>query len=329
MKASIIIPVYNTEKFLRQCIESVLAQKNANIETILVDDGSTDSSPIICNEFAKLNDAIKVIHKKNGGLSSARNAGISAATGDVIFFLDSDDYWDDTFAINNILSLFSRDNIDFVEFGAQKCNECATSFFEPDYIKKPTKEECRKAHNSKAELYQLLLSKGALIASACNKAIRRKLFTEHNLMFREGIKSEDVDWVARLLLHSSSAALYNETVLIYRQREGSITHTHTAESLKNILNNFYYIELLDPCNDIINSYLSITFTNLLIPISIISNKDLARLLPDLHHFSRFLKYGKTQRCRLVYTINKYFGMKVTLQLIRIAFQAKHWIKKQH
>ena len=92
MIVSIIIPVYNVEKYLLRCIESVLSQTYPYIEIILVNDGSTDNSGNICNEIALVNPQIKVIHKHNGGLSSARNAGIEAAKGEALFFLDSDDY---------------------------------------------------------------------------------------------------------------------------------------------------------------------------------------------------------------------------------------------
>lgn len=89
---SVIIPVYNVEKYLKKCIDSVLAQSYRNLQIILVDDGSTDKSSEICDEYAKLDNRIIVVHKKNGGLSSARNRGLRAATGDFITFLDSDDY---------------------------------------------------------------------------------------------------------------------------------------------------------------------------------------------------------------------------------------------
>lgn len=106
---SVIIPVYNVEKYLNKCIESVLSQTFPNIEIILVDDGSTDNSGVICDEYAKKNCRIKSFHKKNGGLSSARNYGINIASGDYLIFLDSDDYWID----NNILQKFIRKAKDY------------------------------------------------------------------------------------------------------------------------------------------------------------------------------------------------------------------------
>lgn len=93
---SIIVPIYNVEKYLRCCVDSVLAENFSDYEMILVDDGSPDGCGKICDEYAGKYPHIKVIHKENGGLSDARNAGIRAAKGDYLIFLDSDDYWTDT-----------------------------------------------------------------------------------------------------------------------------------------------------------------------------------------------------------------------------------------
>ena len=96
MKISIIIPVYNVEKYIVRCIDSVLSQTYKGLEIILVDDGSTDNSGIICDNYAKKDGRIKVIHKSNGGLSSARNVGMKYATGELVAFVDSDDYIEPT-----------------------------------------------------------------------------------------------------------------------------------------------------------------------------------------------------------------------------------------
>ena len=92
IKVSIIVPIYMVEKYLVRCIESIISQTYSNLEIILVDDGSLDDCPQICDEYAKKDNRIKAIHKKNGGLSSARNAGMEVVTGNYILFVDSDDY---------------------------------------------------------------------------------------------------------------------------------------------------------------------------------------------------------------------------------------------
>ena len=101
---SVIIPVYNVEKYLKQCVDSVLNQKLDNVEIILVDDGSPDACPQICDQYAEKYSCIKVIHKENGGLTSARNAGIRAAEGKYIIFMDSDDWWNPDVNVQRILN---------------------------------------------------------------------------------------------------------------------------------------------------------------------------------------------------------------------------------
>ena len=105
-RISIIVPVYNVEKYLKKCVDSILGQTFTDFELLLIDDGSTDNSGSICDELAKTDNRIKVIHKENGGLSDARNIGIEVAKGDFIGFIDSDDYIDEdmyAFLYNNIL----------------------------------------------------------------------------------------------------------------------------------------------------------------------------------------------------------------------------------
>ena len=118
---SIIVPVYNVEKFLEHCINSVINQTYTNWELILINDGSQDSSPEICNQYALLNEKIKVIHKSNGGLSSARNAGIEVAHGDYITFLDSDDFWHPDY-LKTLLSYSVKHNADIVQCNFLRVN---------------------------------------------------------------------------------------------------------------------------------------------------------------------------------------------------------------
>lgn len=105
-KVSVIIPVYNAEKYLRKCLDSVLAQSFADFEVLLINDGSTDGSGKICDDYAQKDARVKVFHKENGGVSSARNLGLDNATGDWIVFVDSDDYVEKNYfeVINNNLS---------------------------------------------------------------------------------------------------------------------------------------------------------------------------------------------------------------------------------
>src|SRR5699024_2471690 len=113
---SIIVPVYQTEKYIEQCIESVLQQDLDDYELILVNDGSRDRSPVICDQYASQSNKICVIHKKNGGLSDARNTGIRAASGKYLLFLDSDDFWDDSRFLRKLKDRIEHQDCDVMKF---------------------------------------------------------------------------------------------------------------------------------------------------------------------------------------------------------------------
>ena len=114
-KVSIVIPVYNVEAYLKECVDSAIKQTYKNLEIILVDDGATDSCPEICDVYAQSDKRIKVIHRENGGLSAARNTGMDASTGEYIYFLDSDDYIE-LKAIEKLVNTIETEKADFVFF---------------------------------------------------------------------------------------------------------------------------------------------------------------------------------------------------------------------
>ena len=122
MKISIVVPVYNSEEKIIRCIESVLKQSYTNIELILVNDGSKDLSGEICERYAKLDNRIKVIHKDNGGVSSARNLGIKISTGEYIQFIDSDDYIDPDIC-EKLINKMIKSNADLVVCGYKSINK--------------------------------------------------------------------------------------------------------------------------------------------------------------------------------------------------------------
>ena len=132
---SIVIPVYNVEKYLRKCIESVLNQTYKNIQIILVNDGSTDNSPALCDEYKQMYDKVEVIHKSNGGLPDARNAGLKRAKGEYVGFIDSDD-WIEPNMVEHLLHNIIEYDADISSVELQKVQE------ETELEQKPCKIEC-------------------------------------------------------------------------------------------------------------------------------------------------------------------------------------------
>lgn len=214
---SIIVAVYNITNAVRKCVESILPQMLGGTELILVDDGSTDDSGTICDQYCD-NAGITVIHKPNGGLSSARNAGIERAKGDWLIFVDGDDL-----LLPGSLERLARyttlvaDNVDFVQYGYQETGDYNTSKLSP----LPTQPEIRGILTSPADMFDYLWHIGGEAASMCTKMVRRHIFD--SLRFKEGILNEDEQFTTHLLLRSRGAAYVQDKPYIYVRRPGSIT----------------------------------------------------------------------------------------------------------
>ena len=229
-KVSVIVPVYKVEAFLPQCVESILSQTYRDFELILVDDGSPDRCPEMCDEYALKDPRVTAIHKKNGGLSSARNAGILAATGEYVLFVDSDDWLNKTNAIALLLQRVEMSHAQVLCFSYSKIYEQSGKTVRCLEQPQPMPVSCR----SKAEQEAYLAARGLYIASACNKLLRLELLKKNNLFFPVGETSEDVVWCLRLLLAADSLDFLNEDLYCYRQRAGSISQTLSLKKCRQL-----------------------------------------------------------------------------------------------
>ena len=212
---SIIIPVYKVEKYLNKCVESVVNQTYKNLEIILVDDGSPDNCPEMCDEWAKKDSRIKVIHRKNGGLSAARNSGIDIAKGEYFCFVDSDDYVDIDFVrfLYEALKLKSAD-IAICEI---------TVIDEKNIVIDDSKTRQRISSETKTGLELLgyiLPAKTYAYVVACNKLYKRELFKE--LRYTEGKIHEDEYIIHRLYAKCNKVVLIDKPLYFYLKRENSI-----------------------------------------------------------------------------------------------------------
>lgn len=177
---SVIVPVYGTEAYLDRCVASITNQTYRNLEIILVDDGSTDHCPEMCDSWADVDGRIKVIHKINGGLSSARNVGIDSANGDYLYFLDSDD-WIVPDLVERVMELFLIHKPDIVTFDCNRINEKGEIY--------ATTENIKEGMLSKEEAVTELL-KGNINNYAWNKMYKKEVF--FNVRFPEGRAWEDM-----------------------------------------------------------------------------------------------------------------------------------------
>jgi glycosyltransferase len=231
MQFSIVIPVYNVAPYLRECVDSVLAQNSTDYEIILVDDGSTDNSPAICDEYAEKYSQIKVIHKANGGLSDARNFGIKKAQGDYLMFLDSDDFWNRENVLLDLHNIIKENNPDLI------IHELS-SFYNSEKIilrKFKNKEIQNFSYDFKEDL-KYLVNNDIYYATACNKIIKTSIVKENNIEFPKGKLHEDIAWCADIISHIDKYTIYEKSFYFYRQeREGAITNKIHKKNIEDIL----------------------------------------------------------------------------------------------
>ncbi|MBV1709533.1 MAG: glycosyltransferase [Erysipelothrix sp.] len=227
---SVIVPVYNVEEYLPRCINSIMFQTYNNLEIILVDDGSPDRCGQICDEFEKKDNRIIVIHKQNGGLSDARNSGISIARGKYIIFLDSDD-WMHKECIDKLYNLSCKHNAEISVCGFVR------TFTE--YVPNSLTDLTLKTFSNIEALEYLVDDSSASLVVAWGKLYDKKLFD--NIKYPFGKIHED-EFVAHLLIYESKKIVYSSEQLIYYwQRNDSITGKgfclknkhHIARSLMN------------------------------------------------------------------------------------------------
>lgn len=210
---SIIVPIYNCEQWVRPCIDSLLnLDKPASVdcEIVIVDDGSTDGSPSICDEYAQSNPCVKVYHTENHGVSHARNYALSKVQGGWIMFVDGDDVLrQDTL---QVLSLHNCFRYDIIRFGAYE--------FTKDWSR-----SFRKAFSFDKDKYLQHLVHRIAMLGVCGALYKRSLFEANNIQFSTDIRSGE-DWLVlfKLLVHASSFTYVNEELYGYRLNEQSVTH---------------------------------------------------------------------------------------------------------
>lgn len=248
---SVIVPVYNVEKYIDRCVTSIVSQTYSNLEIILVDDGSIDSSGVKCDYWAKKDSRIKVIHKKNGGLGYARNSGLDIATGTYVSFIDSDDYIK-TNAYEELVDRITTCDADAVYFG---CNYDVNGIITTGQQKYP--ESCF----FKTDIYEKLLplSFGASIekkgdeygvGSVCCAFFRRSVIEDNKLRFSSERKvlSEDYIFTSKLLVHTNVVCFSNGNYYYYFSNENSLSHSYREDRFEKSI-KFY-----EEQNKIIDKY---------------------------------------------------------------------------
>ena len=224
MLISIIVPVYNVEKYLKCCIQSILNQTYKNIEIILVDDGSTDNSGIICDEYQKKHKNIKVIHKKNEGLGMARNSGMEIMSGDYVTFIDSDDYIDKDL-IEKLYINISKGNYDISKSGFKRVNDDGKVYQNRQYQNEIFQKEDVKNILLPRMIGSLPDKKDSIEMCVCASLYNTKYIKEHNIKFpsERVLISEDLIFNIEYMQFAKAACTIDYVGYNYRFNPNSLT----------------------------------------------------------------------------------------------------------
>ena len=213
---SVIVPVYNVEKYLTQCIESILSQTYQEFELLLIDDGSEDNSGSICDHYSNIDSRVHVFHKENGGVSSARNMGIEHAKGEWVCFVDNDD-WIDKDTFEYITGLWK--GADFLQFGYRRTGGTASeySYVPSKVLRYSTSVYCTK------RIYH---------SAICGYLLKLNIIKKYKISFPNHIKyGEDQAFILKTLICSSEIVILDRHFYNYRDREGSAMHASESISM--------------------------------------------------------------------------------------------------
>lgn len=311
-KLSIIVPIYNIEDYVEECIESILKQKFKDYELILVDDGSKDKSGEIIDKY-KLEKNVIVIHKANGGLSDARNCGIKSATGEYLMFVDGDDFLLNDMCLENIGQAIEKSKADIIQYKMvyyyQQSNK---------YVYNKNIEDIK---GNKIEKLNFLNKNGQVSISACDKIIKSSIIKDNKLYFEKGLSSEDVKWSYLLYFHINSIEVLSEDIYVYRQqRQNSITAKKSQKKAENLFYIIkYWIDYSYENEDIKTLYYNlISYWYLILRVDFKQSYYTDEMKNLCKKYDKMLmQYHDNYKVNKAYKLSKIIGFSLTIKIMRI------------
>lgn len=314
---SVIIPVYKVENYLERCVKSVLNQDYRDFEVILVDDGSPDRCPQICDDLAVSDERITVVHKPNGGLSSARNKGVEVARGKYLAFLDSDDQWAEG-KLKPLMEQLVTSDVDMLVY------DCIDLYPNGDVRKRDDGDFFKNSFRvlDVESYYREVVTLGNFMESACTKILKRDFIVENGLFFTLGLTGEDSEWMIRLLRVARCVAVSSiELFVCTCLREGSIQNSISPKNIRDLIGTIdksiayckahegELCELeLSQC-----SYLLANATGILCYINDKKERQsLIALLKERTHLFEYALNNKTKKVRMAY---KLLGFNLLVRLL--------------
>lgn len=318
---SFVIPVYNVESYLPQCLDSILSQITDECELILVDDGSKDTSGEICDRYRENHPNIKVIHKPNGGLASARNAGMDAAEGDYLAFVDSDDYIE-AGAVSGLLRWIDTEPADVCFLELTKVYPDGTSESMGEGL-----DRSLIRGQAPEQVLSFLAARPKFPGSACGKLFRRSFLEKNGFRFPDDRRlSEDLIYSLNVYMKAESFDYLDFPYYCYRQsREGSITHTVTS---KYYFDTYLFVTEVaqrfsenkipqDTKAEAALSFAAYELSILIWQSVFLKGQDKNRAMAFLKEYRWILNYGKSRKIRLINGAVHVLGLRATARLLDV------------
>lgn len=320
MELSVIIPIYKTEEFLTECVDSILERADEDVEVVLVDDGSPDGCPGICDRYAEKDTRVRVVHKENGGLSSARNAGLAVAKGRYVTFVDSDDkIFPDS--LPEILTWIRAAGADMCFLRAFKLFADGTMRDLGENI-----DGSQLRAKGREEAIRHLASRSKYPGSAWSKVFRRDFLLDNDLHFPYDRRySEDLGFIRDCVLRAESFDALDVPYYQYRQgRTGSITQQIKAKNFNDLLQFITESaekltenrKAKDPVNGLIMSFVAYEYSILLYGYTRIPKEDKKAALAAMKPYAWTLRYAVTKKGRLVFLACRLLGVRFAAFLMK-------------
>lgn len=329
IKLSVIIPVYNAEDYLTECIESVLNQiYPAEPEIILVDDGSTDKSPFICDYYASMVHRIKVIHKENGGISSARNAGIDAATGDYIAFLDSDDFWIAN-SVHDFLKAADETKADILIGNAIKYLDAERRF-----AQYPNNLKYNPRHKTTADkLLYIIDPRNRFQWHVWKCFFKTGLIKDNRMYFKDGLLFPDMEWFPKVLSQARKIEIIDNIFVCYRVRRPDSDTEDEVKRIKrhrDMLKVIYYLSVYfnktgmdQRLKHHFYTNFSEAYVHVFIRQALVQDRDSRRLLKRFSYYIYFYKGKYSGLLKIIYIL---LGYRKTCKIMNMAGKSVLFIR---
>lgn len=317
---SIIVPVYNVERYLADCIRSVITQSFEDWEILLIDDGSQDGSASIAKEFAESDSRIRFFSQANQGPSVARNYGMDHASGRYVLFLDADDLYLSGEALFTLYENATEQKNDILCFNYARVEETGKQL-SPDI-------DWRPASTDEQKKLELLVSNGAFTSSVCQKLIQKNVI--ENIRFQPGIRGEDIEFSAKMLLEGKNIGYLPHCFYGYRMRQGSATHRITPSFVFDLANITEKLAAYTPPEnkkEAFYSFAAFQYSTLLLNWRLAKSPKENQMFCRMKQLSWLLQYDSHYAVKKVRFFYHILGLRGTSLLLLLYFKAQFFFKR--